>query len=115
MKIRTGFVSNSSSSSFCILGYVFSEDELCKMFNIEDDGEQIYNFLEEKLDRQSLIKYSRGLDDFYEHLVIGSNISSLEENFTIAENRVLIKENMLTLGFKVDKNPSFLVDGGRDD
>lgn len=34
MKVRTGFVSNSSSSSFCVLGFIMT-DEITKVF-IED-------------------------------------------------------------------------------
>ena len=36
MKIRNGFVSNSSSSSFLIYGASFSTDELLEALNIED-------------------------------------------------------------------------------
>lgn len=34
MKIRTGFVSNSSSSSFTIFGLKFNVDELAELFNV---------------------------------------------------------------------------------
>lgn len=37
MKIRNGFVSNSSSSSFCIFGATFKPEELQKAFNVSDD------------------------------------------------------------------------------
>jgi hypothetical protein len=37
MKIRTGFVSNSSSSSFLIFGKILSSDEIAKIFKFTDD------------------------------------------------------------------------------
>lgn len=45
MKVRTGFVSNSSSSSFCIIGYETSIKELIEKFNIEDEnGREDYDY-----------------------------------------------------------------------
>ena len=37
MKIRTGFVSNSSSSSFIIFGKYFQSEEFQKKFNLTDE------------------------------------------------------------------------------
>ena len=39
MKVRSGFVSNSSSSSFVILGYKMTTDELKKKFGIKESDE----------------------------------------------------------------------------
>ena len=46
MKSRTGFVSNSSSSSFLLRGIKISEEELNKLLgtDIEDEGEAYWEF-----------------------------------------------------------------------
>lgn len=36
MKIRDGFVSNSSTSSFMIMGVTYNQDEILSTFNVED-------------------------------------------------------------------------------
>jgi len=37
MKIRTSFVSNSSSASFCLYGFQTTEETLKDIFNIDED------------------------------------------------------------------------------
>lgn len=45
MKVRTGFVSNSSSSSFCIYGIYLETEQL----NLIGDGENLNDEVEKKL------------------------------------------------------------------
>jgi hypothetical protein len=48
MKVRNGFVSNSSTSSFLIYGVCFSEDELYDKLGIEEEPEEgVWEILEE--------------------------------------------------------------------
>jgi hypothetical protein len=44
MKIRIGFVSNSSSCSFCIYGLALYEGDLRKMLGLTDDGDNDNDF-----------------------------------------------------------------------
>lgn len=109
MKIRTGFVSNSSSSSFCIIGVVIDESDF-SIPGVDD----IYEYFEKKFcASETPLKLVRGIDDYYDDKLLGVGIKSLDENKTIAEHKKEIFEELKKLGY----NGSFskveiLVDGG---
>ncbi len=72
MKIRTGFVSNSSSSSFCIYGvYVDNLTRVAKE-NLEDSAHK-------------LALYTSYGPDGYEGLFIGMSWASIQDNQTGGE------------------------------
>ena len=115
MKIRAGFVSNSSSSSFVLRGTKLTTEEIIKVLNIpqdeidefEEDEYELYEFLGEKLIGFSVEvdgNYFGGKD--YSTLVVGESIGSLEDGdveelkeYTPEENQKLI-EKFEALGFK---------------
>ena len=74
MKIRVGFVSNSSSTSFCIYGTSFSIEALEKHFNVTKDYEAT-NALEEFASKVGLStgQASQYGDNYY----IGKSWSSI--------------------------------------
>ena len=85
MKIRNGFVSNSSSSSFLIYGIYMEEDAILAAFNekIDEDSddcdEDMYEILEEKFDRTSFSFHQPyGEGDW----AIGRSWSSVRDNET---------------------------------
>lgn len=89
MKIRTGFVSNSSSSSFCIIGKYLSEEDIKE---IEDrTGEDFWDLLTEKntkVNGRSLVDY--GCDDVY----IGLDVTDLKDSDCIGDVKKAIAKKL---------------------
>ncbi len=113
MKIRNGFVSNSSSSSFCILG--ITSEELIKNGlklpeEIEESGDDYEYWYQ--YDKDFAVVY--GIEDYYEQYVIGRSVEKLDENKTILESKKEIA-NLINEKFKVnitENDIDFRVDGG---
>jgi len=115
MKIRSGFVSNSSSSSFILRGTKLSSDEIIKTLNIsqedmEDIGEdeyELYEFLEEKLNGFSVETDGNYFGERdYSSLIVGESLGRLNDGeavelkeYTPEENQKLI-EKFEKFGFK---------------
>jgi hypothetical protein len=116
MKIRTGFVSNSSSSSFILRGTKLKSDDIIRILNIsredmtdiDDNNEyEIYEFLEEKLAGFTVHVDGNyfGNQDF-STLIVGERLGRLNDGdvvelkeYTPEENQKLI-EKFEAIGFK---------------
>lgn len=112
MKHRFGFVSNSSSSSFCILGIPVTSEQFEEV-GINEPWDSY-----DKLKELGL-NLERGIDTYYEEWVIGINPNSLlhdKGNLSINKIREEVRDNLSKLFNKeIDiEEVQFRSDGGHD-
>jgi hypothetical protein len=89
MKIRLGFVSNSSSSSFCIYGCSFGREEIQKLLNADEEyGFDSYDF--EK-------KYNIECYDFENEYYIGKSFTKIQDNQTGKQFKEEIETKLKTI------------------
>ena len=101
MKIRSGFVSNSSSSSFCILGIAVDDETYEKLDNIPYSSRN-----EDTLDTQTGISNE---DDRY----IGYCPEKMKDDETLSQFKDRIVEAANKLGITINKNEiCWITDGG---
>lgn len=115
MKIREGFVSNSSSSSFILRGIKLKSEDIIKTLKItpeeledvdQDEEYEVFEFLSERLEDFDIEvdgNYFGGKD--YSTLVVGKSIGSLDDGeveelkeLTEEENKALV-DKFEALGF----------------
>ena len=89
MKIRLDFVSNSSSSSFMLVGRAFDGDELNSAWNLlhpENGNCNDYDYcdcdLAYGIANELGLECERGISDFYDMYVIGLPFSKMDDNET---------------------------------
>lgn len=115
MKVRLDYVSNSSSSSFMLVGHAYDSDELAKAWaklhpneslDEDFDGYDIADKIASELD----LEYKHGIENYYDMYVLGLSIWSMQDNETKKQffERV---SNALSRAFD-DSKAEACLDGG---
>ena len=126
MKIRNDFVSNSSSSSFMLVGQEFDGNEIAKAwmklhpkdehkfdndFECYDDDADVYKE-SMKLANELGLKVEYGISDYYGQYVFGLDFDDMEENETKKQFMDRVK-SLLEKAFE-NVNVHVCIDGGYD-
>ena len=95
MKIRNGFVSNSSTSSFCFFGFFFEQEQekiVKELQNKLYDDEQIDEGIEEILAQRGICYHSEATDNLSGNYgtVVGLKYSEFNNNETLLEFKTLV-------------------------
>lgn len=118
MKIRYDYVSNSSSSSFMLVGHAYENDELMNAWiklhpedkDAVEDGDIDTWEVVDKLANELDLSFNRGIYEYSDMWVLGLNFNEMKDDETKTQFIKRIKES-LDKAFN-HTNVEAIVDGG---
>lgn len=129
MKIRIDYVSNSSSSSFMVVGHAFDDEELVKIaehnklvpeYPEEHEGSEDYSewstgeiveALEEKFKD---LDFQYGLENYYDEVCIGMTYDQMKDSETKNDFEKRIADRLKEMTGKDSIEIDCMVDGGME-
>ena len=96
MKIRTGFVANSSTTSFCIYGISTTRAKLGEILGIDEDDFDLYDYFED-----TGIEYYE--PDSYGEIYAGISLTEIDVNETFGDFKKRVEKTFREAG-KVSDN-----------
>ena len=113
MKQRIGFVSNSSSTSFCVFGIVMDRDVV---MNLLDEMFGTNEYEVEDFFRGFDIDAYSGLDNYSDSYVVGVDVCRISQDITLREQRNIIAGKITSIFGKIvpPNEVDFIVEVGYD-